>query len=118
MYGIENTVVIDLPVRTQDYQDGVKKVSKRCIYTSIPDRGVMQLHAAWPLIHREVPEASLVITSDWRLWDRYIDSSCVRPFQLHFSGHPNVQYVGAVKQRILMQLGPELLLYPIYGIFC
>lgn len=113
-YGIENTVVIDLPVRIQDYPNDVLKVSKRCIYTSIPDRGVMQLHAAWPLIHREVPEASLVITSDWRLWDRYIDASCVRPYQLQYSGHPNVRYVGAVKRRELVeyQLSADLLLYP------
>lgn len=114
MYGIENTVVIDLPVRTQDYEHGVEKVSKRCIYTSIPDRGVMQLHAAWPLIHKEVPEASLILTSDWRLWDRYIDKSCVQSFQLAYARHPNVSYVGAVKRKELVeyQLSAELLLYP------
>lgn len=122
-YGIENTVVIDLPVRVNDYQGyDVKKLSKRCVYTSIPDRGVMQLHVAWPLIHREVPKASLVITSDWRLWNRYIDKSCVLPFQLAYARHPNVQYVGAVKRRDLIQyqLEAELLLYPsIYPeLFC
>ena len=115
MYGIENTVVIDLPVRVDDYfPNDVKKVSKRCIYTSIPDRGVMQLHAAWPLIIREVPDASLVITSDWRLWDKEIDKSCVQPYQLAFARHANASYVGAVKRKKLIeyQLQADLLLYP------
>ena len=114
MYGIENTVVIDLPVRVKDYQHDVKKQSKKCIYTSIPDRGVMQLHAAWPLIHREVPEASLVITSDWRLWDKYLDKSILHPYQLAYAHHPNVSYVGAVKRGELIQhqLKADVLLYP------
>ena len=121
MYGIENTIVIDLPVR-DDYKHDVEKVSHRCIYTSIPDRGVMQLHAAWPLIIREVPDASLIITSDWRLWDKYLDKSCVQPYQLAYAGHPNVSYVGAVKRAELIQyqMEAELLLYPcIYEeLFC
>lgn len=122
MYGINNTIVIDLPVRLEDYKNEVQKVSKRCIYTSIPNRGVMQLHAAWPLILKEVPDASLVCTSDWRLWDRYIDESCVQPYQLAYAVLPNVSYVGAVKrsQLIQYQLEAELLLYPcIYDeLFC
>jgi len=122
MYGIENTVVIDLPVRTLDYDIDVDKVSHRCIYTSIPDRGVMQLHAAWPLIIREVPDASLVITSDWRLWDRNIDKSCVQPYQLAYARHPNTSYVGAVKRKKLIQyqLQADLFLYPsVYDeLFC
>jgi glycosyltransferase involved in cell wall biosynthesis len=121
MYGINNTIVIDLPVR-DDYGHDVKKVSHRCIYTSIPDRGVMQLHAAWPLIIREVPGASLVITSDWRLWDKYIDKSVLFPYQLAYAQHRNVSYVGAVKRKQLIQyqLEAELLLYPsIYEeLFC
>lgn len=123
MYGIENTVVIDLPVRTQDYQGyDVRKGSKKCIYTSIPDRGVMQLHAAWPLIHREVPEASLVITSDWRLWDRFLEKSVIHSYQLAYAAHRNVSYIGAVKRSELVQhqLEADVLLYPsIYEeLFC
>lgn len=114
MYGIENTTVIDLPVRTQDYRLPIEKDSKKCIYTSIPDRGVMQLHAAWPLIHKEVPEASLVITSDWRLWNPDIDKSVIEPWRLHFARQPNVSYIGAVKRNELIehQMSADLLLYP------
>lgn len=113
-YGIVDTVCVDLPVRVEDYMIDVQKQSYKCVYTSIPDRGVMQLHAAWPLIQREVPEASLVITSDWRLWDAEIDKSCVVPYQLAYSRHPNASYVGAIKRRELVrhQMEANLLLYP------
>lgn len=117
MYGITETITIDLPVRIDDYKirshDG--KIPKKCIYTSIPDRGAMQLHTAWPLIHREVPDASLVLTSDWRLWDRNIDKGYFsQNFQLPYAGHPNTSYIGAVKRDVLIrhQLEADLMLYP------
>jgi glycosyltransferase involved in cell wall biosynthesis len=114
MYGIDNTVSIDLPVRVQDYEGKVEKISKRCIYTSIPDRGVMQLHAAWALIARDVPDASLVITSDWRLWDAEIDKSVIHPYQLAYARQPNVSYMGAIKRDKLIgiQLEADVHLYP------
>lgn len=114
IYGINDTIVIDLPVRLDDYENEVEKIPHRCIYTSIPDRGVMQLHAAWPLIVKEVPDASLVITSDWRLWNSELDESVVHPYQLAYARHPNVSYVGAVKrmQLIEYQQQADVLLYP------
>lgn len=123
MYGIEDTIVIDLPVRTDDYKKlYYNKVSKKCIYTSVPDRGAMPLHAAWPLIHREVSDARLVLTSDWRLWNPDIDKSVLHPYQLAYAQHPNVSYIGAVKRTELIQhqLEADLLLYPcIYDeLFC
>lgn len=115
MYGIDNVNIIDLPVRVEDYE-GIESQppSKKCIYTSIPDRGVMQLHAAWAQIVREVPDASLVLTSDWRLWNHEIDVSCVYPFQLAYAQQKNVAYVGAVPRRRLIQFQTQadLLLYP------
>jgi glycosyltransferase involved in cell wall biosynthesis len=113
MYGIDKATTIDLPVRN-DYDLPVEKVPQRCIYTSIPDRGVMQLNAAWPLINRDVPNSSLVITSDWRLWDAEIDQSILTPYKLPFARQPNVSYFGAVKRKQLIQyqLEADLLLYP------
>lgn len=113
MYGITDTITIDLPVRN-DYDAPVEKIPRRCIYTSIPDRGVMQLNAAWPLINRDVPDSSLVITSDWRLWDAEVPISELYPYKTPFARQPNVSYFGAVNRRQLIkyQLEADLLLYP------
>lgn len=113
MYGIEDAVVIDLPVRN-DYKLEIGKVSKKCIYTSVPDRGAMPLNAAWALIVREVPDASLVLTSDWRLWNPDIDQSVLTPYRLPYAMLPNVSYIGAVKRDELIrhQLEADILLYP------
>lgn len=124
MYGISNTVTIDLPVRTWEYQKlyNVTKQSHRCIFTSIPDRGVMELHAIWPLIVREIPDASLVITSDWRLWAEWQTEEAVRPYRLAWARHPNVEYRAAIKRSelIAIQESADLHLYPcVYDeLFC
>lgn len=121
-YGITNTDYIDLPVRTWEYKDKVEKIPKRCIYTSMPDRGIMPLHAAWAQIVNKVPDASLSITSDWRLWSDYADPHATAPFRLSFASLPNVNYMGAVsrKQLIQTQMEAEMHLYPcIYDeLFC
>lgn len=114
MYGITNTTFIDLPVRTWEYKDKIEKVKHRCIFTSMPDRGIMPLHAAWPLILREVPDASLVITSDWRLWAEWQTEEATRNFRLAFASLPNVTYMGAIKRAALIQeqMKAEILSYP------
>lgn len=123
MYGINNSIAIDLPVRTWEYErNDIQKVSHRCIFTSIPDRGLMQLHAAWPRIVKEVPDATLVITSDWRLWVEWANEEMTKDYRLAYSRQPNVTYLGAVNRTRLIeeQLKAELQLYPcVYDeLFC
>lgn len=122
MYGITNSVCIDLPVRTWEYNEPIEKVSKRCIFTSMPDRGLMELHAAWVRIVAEVPEASLVITSDWRLWAEWQTEEAVRTYRLAWARHPNVDYRAAIKRSELvkLQMSADLHLYPcVYDeLFC
>lgn len=67
VYGIENALVIDIPVREKDFTPQVS-IKNRLIFTSIPDRGLRNLLAIYPNLLREVPDISLVITSDYRLW--------------------------------------------------
>ena len=114
MYGITDGISIDLPVRTWEYREPVIKVPKRCIYTSIPDRGVLELSAVWPRIQKEVPEASLVITSDWRLWTERAMMEHVMPYKISFAQHNNVHYHGAVKRHELVRIQQEaeVHLYP------
>ena len=113
-HNIHDGIPIDLPVRTWEYRDPRPKIPKRCIFTSIPDRGVMELHAAWPRIHAEVPEATLVITSDWRLWADWQTEEPIRQFKLRYARHPNVTYLGAVKRSDLVrvQMEADVHLYP------
>lgn len=114
MYGIMDAIPIDLPVRTWEYQTPVEKISKRCIFTSIPDRGVMELQPAWARIVGEVPDATLVITSDWRLWVDWASEEQIRNYKLTYARLPNVTYRGAVKRSELVQIQQEaeLHLYP------
>jgi glycosyltransferase involved in cell wall biosynthesis len=115
MYGINETITIDLPVRLNDYKSrSYSKVSKKCIYTSVPDRGSVPLRAIWALIVREVPDAQLILTSDWRLWNPEIDQSVITPWKLPYAMLPNVSYIGAVHRDELIrhQLEADLLLYP------
>lgn len=114
MYGIQEAIPIDLPVRTWEYKEPVEKISKRCIFTSMPDRGLMQLAAIWPRIQGEVPDASLAITSDWRLWAEWVGEEPVMPYRLAFAGLPNIVYRGAVTRKELtrLQLEAQVHLYP------
>lgn len=114
MYGINDGISIDLPVRTWEYKQKIPKIDKRCIFTSIPDRGVMELHAAWARIVKEVPEASLVITSDWRLWADWCTEEQIRHFKLSYTHLPNVTYLGAVQRDRLVKIQQEaqVHLYP------
>lgn len=121
-YGIDNTICIDLPVRTWEYKNDVPKIPKRCIFTSIPDRGLMELHPAWARIVSLVPDASLVITSDWRLWVDWAGEEHIRNYRLAFAQQPNVVYRAVVNRRELIQIQQEaeLHIYPcIYDeLFC
>jgi glycosyltransferase involved in cell wall biosynthesis len=88
----------------------------------MPDRGVMELHACWPLILREVPDATLTITSDWRLWAEWQTEDAVRPYRLTWARQPNVTYRAAVKrpELVYIQQRADLHLYPcVYDeLFC
>jgi len=103
---------IDLGVRLQDYVEPVEKVPYRCIYCSVPGRGVDILAQAWPLIKDEVPQASLVITGDYTLWGApYAGDETYRLFFQHL---PDVNYRGAIPRRELCreQLKAQVMSYP------
>ena len=93
-YGIENTIPIDLPVRLWDYVEKIEKVPHRLIFCSVPDRGLDILASVYGEIVKAVPDVSLVITSDYRLWgaptalnERHLSS---------FIGQPGVRFLGAI----------------------
>ena len=101
---------IDLGVR-DEYPENIKKKKKQLIYCSVPSRGLSVLYAAWPLILRDVPGASLVITSDYRLWGVGPGNHYHR---LMWSDADNVSFVGKVPRHELLKLQAEseILAYP------
>lgn len=106
VYGIYDTTVIDIPIRTWEYEK-VEKKKNSCIFTSVPDRGLLELRPIWDKIVQEVPDASLTITSDWSLWSGCDASGIVSPFRRAWAGAKNVNYVGAVKRSELVRIQSE-----------
>jgi glycosyltransferase involved in cell wall biosynthesis len=100
-YGIENTTIIDLPVRVWEYEQDIEKVPKRCLFSSIPDRGLRELLGTWPNIVNTVPEASLVITSDYRLWG--VQAPMNNQYVAMVANLKNVTMRGAIRRSELVQ---------------
>lgn len=118
-YGIDNTIVIDLPIRIGDFVDDITKVSKRVIFTSVPDRGLPNLLRMWNQILLKEPDASLVITSDYRLWGISANNEKHRA---KWMLQKNVKFIGALSRALyLEELGQaEIHLYPCHydELFC
>lgn len=111
-YGIENTITIDLPVRTSDYTNYVEKVPNRLIFCSVPDRGLDELAQIYPMIKKEIPELSLTITSDYRLWG--VPNARNERFISKFLGMDGVKFMGAIKRKEMVkeQLLAQVQAYP------
>jgi glycosyltransferase involved in cell wall biosynthesis len=112
-YQIHNVNVIDLPVRVWDY-DGlnIPKVPNRLIFTSVPDRGLSGLVDVWNKIKPAIPDLSLVITSDYRLWG-IGHGALNEQFRVKWLLKEDVQFLGAIprKQLIEEQLKADILAY-------
>jgi len=112
-YGITNTTVIDLPVRLDDFA-GLKfdKVKNRLIFMSVPARGLDNLFRIYPRIRQAMPEVSVTITSDYRLWG--VGHPSNEQFRAKWLRQENVRFLGAVprKQLIEEEMQADILLYP------
>lgn len=112
--------ILDLPVRTEEYKHIFEKEPNHFIYTSVPDRGLSFLLFLWPKIKKEIPEAKLSITSDYRLWGN------MHPGNNHWKDSvetlEGIDFLGAIprEQLVELQLKADMLLYPcIYEeLFC
>lgn len=121
VYNIHNAVAIDLPVRVHDFEGmEVEKEPYRLIFTSIPDRGLQYLRDSWIFIKGVVPDASLVITSDYRLWGVHEPRN--ERYRMAWIGLDDVQFLGAIPRSRLIeeQLRADIYAYPnIYDeLFC
>lgn len=109
-YRLDSTA-IDLPVREQDYVQEIEKVPYRMLFSSVPGRGLDILAQCYPAIKARVPEASLVITSDYRLWGASPNNEVYRSA---FFGKPDVAFLGAVPRNRLVeeQYKADIMSYP------
>lgn len=104
---------LDLGVRLDDYNGTkVERIPKRCIFTSVPDRGLPILRSVWPEIQAKVPEASLVITSDYTLWGA--PDPLNMQHRVSWLNLPGITFLGNVERKRLVQeqLAARILAYP------
>jgi glycosyltransferase involved in cell wall biosynthesis len=114
-YGITGVDVVDIPIRTQDFEmvaDEAASIRGRCIFTSVPDRGLHNLNAMWNRLKDAVPELSLVITSDYRLWG--LPDPRNEKHKAIWMDKKDVTFLGAIDRLELLrqQARAEFLLYP------
>lgn len=103
----------DLGVRLDDYNHSdIQKKKGRCIFCSIPERGLDVLRVMWPSIVKMVPYAELIITSDYRLWGMQNEGN--HKHKLAWLHKQNVQFLGAIprKELVQYQLSSDLHVYP------
>lgn len=112
-YGIDGVFTIDLPVRIQEYNLSYSKIPNRLLFSSIPDRGLDVLRDMWGGIQKGVPDVSLVITSDYRLWGTP-DAMNQRHRVRWIPYASDIHFLGAIPREKLVtqQLAADLLVYP------
>jgi len=114
-YNIKDSIVIDLPVRVNDYLQheswGMEKTPNSFLFSSVPARGLKELLDIWGRIKKYNPDAILTITSDYRLWGALPSNDHFRTMVL---GKKDIQFLGAVPRNELIEieLKSEWYVYP------
>lgn len=103
---------LDLGVKLPDYDKEVERVHGRCIFCSMPDRGLRHLHVLWQRILEREPEATLVITGDYTLWGAASPGN--QQHRLQWLHTPNVEFLGNIPRDELVtaQLEAQVHAYP------
>ncbi|MBK9272872.1 MAG: glycosyltransferase [Saprospiraceae bacterium] len=104
-------ISLDLGINASDYNNLPQKKANKLIYCSVPRRGLDRLAKFYPNIREKVPDAELVITSDYRLWGS--DRGNME-FQTAFANMPGVRFLGKIprKELIKEQLESVIMAYP------
>jgi glycosyltransferase involved in cell wall biosynthesis len=108
----EKAIPIDLGVLVEEYPV-TEKIPYQCIFCSVPDRGLGKLAALWPRIIEQVPEATLVVTSSYGLWNNGQDEGNFQ-YRLQLAGMKGLRFLGRIPRSELVkrQLESEVHLYP------
>lgn len=105
-------IPLDLGVRSWEYEQPIEKIPYQFIFCSIPDRGLKELYPIWVEIKNQLPEATLIITSDYTLWGA--SEPLNFQYKLQYAGTAGVKFVGNVPRAELVkyQLQSECQIYP------
>ena len=103
--------VLSPPIALDDYSPSREDREPVLLYCSVPDRGLYYLKDLFPAIRRRVPNATLVITSDFTLWGR---AAAKDAFLRFFEQQAGVEYLGHVDRSRLVaeQRRARVLAYP------
>ena len=121
-YAITDAIYIDLPVRIHDFEEmgTVEKIPNRFVFTSVPERGLRQLLGIWDGIRHRIPDATLTITSDYRLWGAAHPSN--DKFRSMSLGKAGINFLGGIPRKQMLEeiMQAEWYVYPcIYDeLFC
>jgi glycosyltransferase involved in cell wall biosynthesis len=111
----ERTTVLGLGIHALDYEldqsEPPRKTGNRLIYCSVPDRGLVHLRRLFPRIRASIPDAELLVTSDFTLWGRASVQSGVEE---HFKGIEGLSVLGNVPRARLVELqkSAKIMAYP------
>jgi glycosyltransferase involved in cell wall biosynthesis len=113
----EKTFILDHGIVEDDYYGSCtptelpQKAGNRLLYCTVPCRGVEHLARLFPSIRRQVPDAELIITSDYSLWG---ESPGNEGYRRQFVNMAGVQFLGKVprEQLVRLQLSSKILAYP------
>jgi len=103
--------ILPPPVSIENYESADEARRPVVLYCSVPDRGLYYLKDLFPAIRRRVPNATLVITSDFTLWGR---AAAKDAFLHFFEQQAGVEYLGHVDRSRLVaeQRRARVLAYP------
>lgn len=104
--------VIELGINELDYKEPLQKVPGKLIYCSVPGRGLEHLKSLFLEIKKQVPYATLYITSDYRLWG--VEEPNNEGFINLFANTEGVNFLGKISRKELVyhQKTSEVMAYP------
>jgi glycosyltransferase involved in cell wall biosynthesis len=103
--------ILTPPLTLSDYASVPEDREPLLLYCSMPDRGLYYLKDIFPAIRRQVPGATLAITSDFTLWGK---APAKDAFMRFFKGERGVTYLGHVDRAVLIaeQRRARVMAYP------
>ncbi|MDK2820440.1 MAG: hypothetical protein PWP31_405 [Clostridia bacterium] len=100
-----------LGINDKEYSTVLPKIKNKLIYCSVPRKGLDNMVQIFPLVKKVIPDARLVITSDYTLWGRKPQNE---KYKKAFMRIPGVSFLGRIERERLIyeQKTSQLHVYP------